>query len=251
MTSREIFTKKIEGKGPLNFVLIHNAGGDHQFFTHQIDALKKRGGILLLDLPGHGSSAPRSKNTIEDSADVIYEICQQFALKNIVLLGLNNGANIALQTCHQHDLPIHSLVLIDPPLFLGKQFIHEIHEFIDKLNQEDCKTFIQALVNNLFLKTDVSNKEIALKAFMSAEKKSLQGMFRSLIDWDRNSEKKLQAIQLPTLCLLTDEHHCSYSKICDIAPKFEVGKVIGSKCWATLEVPEQINAMIERFLTLL
>jgi hypothetical protein len=32
------------------------------------------------------------------------------------------------------------------------------------------------------------------------------------------------------------------------APQFEIGKVVGSKCWATLEVPEQLNAMITRFL---
>ena len=32
------------------------------------------------------------------------------------------------------------------------------------------------------------------------------------------------------------------------ASQFEIGKVVGSKCWATLEVPEQVNAMMARFL---
>lgn len=32
------------------------------------------------------------------------------------------------------------------------------------------------------------------------------------------------------------------------ASYFEIGKVVGSKCWATLEVPEQVNAMIARFV---
>ncbi len=59
----------------------------------------------------------------------------------------------------------------------------------------------------------------------------------------------LKKITCQTLCILTDEHHCSYAKMRQAAPDFEIGKVIRSKCWATLEVPQQVNSMIVRFLT--
>src|SRR3989344_2976299 len=41
LNMNELFFEKIKGAGPLNFILIHNAGGSHQFFIHQIDTLKK------------------------------------------------------------------------------------------------------------------------------------------------------------------------------------------------------------------
>jgi hypothetical protein len=63
-----------------------------------------------------------------------------------------------------------------------------------------------------------------------------------------DSEANASHISCPTLCILTDEHHCSYEKMKHQAPHFEIGKVVGSKCWATLEAPEQVNAMIQRFL---
>ncbi len=50
----EIFVEKLQGTGNLDFVLIHNAGSDHRFFTHQIEVLKKFGDVIWLDLPGSG-----------------------------------------------------------------------------------------------------------------------------------------------------------------------------------------------------
>lgn len=62
---------------------------------------------------------------------------------------------------------------------------------------------------------------------------------------------KLLKINLNTLTILTDEHHCSYRKLTSIKNNMiTLAKVVGSKCWATLEVPEQINAMISRFLSI-
>ena len=229
-------------------MLIHNAGGDRNFFTYQVKTLKKHGNILLLDLPGHGNSPAMDKNSITDSSNIIYEICKELNLSNICLIGLNNGANIALNIFSQNDLPINSMILIDPPLFMNEKFVKEINEFIGILIGGYLEDFINSLVNNLFIKTDEINKNIALNSFMSSDKNSLQEMFKSLIEWDKNSENVLKNIRCQTLCILTDEHHCSYNKLKGIAPSFEIGKVIGSKCWATLEVPEQINAMIERFL---
>jgi hypothetical protein len=86
--------------------------------------------------------------------------------------------------------------------------------------------------------------------FNGVNKKSLTGILRGLLEWDAKSAGILKSIACPTLCILTDEHHCSYEKMHGEAPQFEIGKVIGSKCWATLEVPEQVNAMISRFLML-
>lgn len=244
----KVYFEKIKGEGLLNFVLVHNAGGNNNFFTHQIDILKKKGDVILLDLPGHGSSTPAANNSIDDSSKVICDIYQKLALKNVYLLGLNNGANIVLNTFYKHKFPISCLILIDPPLFMNQKFIAEIEEFIHKLSQDKYEEFVHLLVTNLFIKTSKLNKDIAFNAFMQADRGSLQEMFQSLIKWDKNSSKVLQSITCPTLCIITDEHHCSYQKLKEVAPSFQLGKVVGSKCWATLEVPEQVNAMMERFI---
>ena len=250
MDLKEIFLKKVAGTGDLTFILIHNAGGDHHFFTHQIDTLVKFGDVILIDLPGHGASGITHENGLSDSSSIIAKICQHFSLEHVCLVGLNNGADVAIDTVFQYDLPIDSIILIDPPLFMNENFIAEINEFIHTLDGEDCDHFIRSIVDNLFIETDEATKAIALNAFLGADRRSLQGMFRSLIEWDKSSAKMLRSIQIPALFILTDEHHCAYNKLKQSSDNFTIGKVIGSKCWATLEVPEQINSMLKRFLTI-
>lgn len=245
----EIFVERLPGTGNLNFVLIHNAGTDHRFFTHQLETLRQFGDVIQLDLPGCGKSHPISSYKMRDLSSVIAAICRKLSLKNICLVGLNNGANVSIDTVLNHSLAIERLVLIDPPIFMDHSFVSEINSFIESLEKAQFNhQFVASLVDALFVHTDASNKEIAASAFNGVNKKSLQGIFRGLLEWDAKSAGILKNIACPTLCILTDEHHCSYEKMRREAPQFEIGKVVGSKCWATLEVPEQVNALISRFL---
>lgn len=246
----DIFIEKLKGNGNLNFVLIHNAGGNHHFFIHQIELLKKYGDVICMDLPGHSQSRGISRYQMDDLSSIINQVCKNLSLNNISLIGLNNGADIAIDMMINYSLPVKNIILIDPPIFMENSFIFEINEFIKKLEHEDYNLFVQSLVDALFIDTDKQNKEIASKAFNNVDKTALQNIFKGLIEWDAQSKGKLKKILSPTLCILTDEHHCTYQKLKEEAPQFEIGKVIGSKCWATLEVPEQVNAMIGRFLRL-
>jgi len=247
----EFFVERLQGNGSFNFILIHNAGGNHHFFIHQVELLKKYGDVVWLDLPGHSESKGISSYKMSDFSSIINQICKNLSLKNICLIGLNNGADIAIDTALNYALPIKNIILIDPPILMEKSFIAEINEFINQLEREDYSKFVTSLVDALFIHTDSQNKAIATKAFNNVDKKALQNIFKGLIEWDTQSNGKLRNILYPTLCILTDEHHCTYNKLSQEAPQFEIGKVIGSKCWATLEVPAQVNAMIERFLMII
>lgn len=249
MGTMNIFVEKLSGKGDLDFVLIHNAGANHRFFTPQIEMLQQFGHVTYLDLPGCGKSSPVSNYKMEDLSSIIVETCKKFSLNNIYLVGLNNGANVAIETAVKRSLPIQGLILIDPPIFMDPSFVKEINSYIVNLEGTAFDDeYVTTFVNALFLNTDSSNKEIAKNAFKGVDKKSLQEIFKGLLEWDAQSKGILKKIDCPTLCILTDEHHCSYKKMLEEAPHFEIGKVVGSKCWATLEVPEQVNAMISRFL---
>ena len=61
-----------------------------------------------------------------DLSSIIATICRKLSLKNICLIGLNNGANIAIDTALHHSLVIEKLVLIDPPIFMDESFVNEL-----------------------------------------------------------------------------------------------------------------------------
>ena len=165
----EIFVEKIQGNGNLNFILIHNAGGNHHFFTHQIELLKKYGNVIWLDLPGHGESQCVSGYQMNDLSLIVNKICENLTLQNICLIGLNNGADIVIDIAFNYSLQIKSIILIDPPLFMEKSFTGEINEFIKQLDleHENYEKFVISLVDALFIETDQYNKEIAIHGILS------------------------------------------------------------------------------------
>ena len=244
----EIFVKQVSGNGTLSFVLIHNSGGNHHFFNHQIKCLEKIGNITLLDLPGNGQSQPIDNSTIKNLASIVSKICQKLSLTNICLVGLNNGANIAIEVALNKLLPIKGIVLLDPPIFMNQEFISEIENFILELEKKDLEDFSTSVSNTLFLNTNLENKQIAKNAFMNIDIQAQQKAFKGLLDWDKKSHGIFKKINYPTVCLISDEHHISFEKLKKEAPSIEIGKVVGSKSWMTLEVPEQVNSMIERFI---
>ncbi len=250
---KEIFLERVSGSGDLNFVLIHNAGGDHHFFTHQIEMLGQFGDVIQIDLPGHGKSEVTASYKIADLSALIVEMCTQLSLKNVCLIGLNNGANIAIEMFLRSSMEINGLILLDPPIFMNEAFVREIREFIQVLEKpESFDQFLLSLADHLFVDTDLKNKKRAIEAFSTVNKQALQAVFSGLIEWDAHLNKgQLKNVTCPTLCILSDEHHCTYEKMRTEAPQFELGKVVGAKCWAALEVPEQINSMIARFLKII
>lgn len=248
---QEFFAEKIKGNGSYNFILIHNAGGNHQFYRYQIDTLKKYGDIVWLDLPGHNKSkgSTLSSYTTNDLSSFIVKIAKHFLLQNVCLIGLNNGANIALNIVLNRMMPVERLILVDPILFMNEEFIGEINYFIKRFAEPELAEFLASLGDAFFIKTTEINKKIAIDSFANVDIRSLQEVFRGLIASNVDLTN-LSNINLPALAILTNEHHCPYAPLKQSAPHIQISKVVNSKNWATLEVPDQINPMIESFLSL-
>lgn len=237
------------GEGKNIFLLLHNAGGNRRFFDYQIDILKNICRVIAIDLPGHGkSSANLPTYSIKEYADVIIQFCSKLGIEKINIIGLNNGANIAVEIANLNTSLVKNLILIDPPLFMNEHFIGEIKTFITQLSNSTLNEFIETLSFNSFIKGTEKTKKIAEAAFKAASPNILASIFSDLIEWDKTALKKIANLTIPVLCIITDEHHCAFNKLQSCNNKIEIGKVVYSRCWATLEVPEQVNPMILRFL---
>lgn len=245
-----LFYKKV-GAGLKSFVLIHNAGGNHQFFTHQMEALGQLGSVYAFDLPGYGQSpAAKEAYTTAETATLLAEAIQQLGLSRICLVGLNNGANISIEISLNKNLPLRELVLIDPILFMSTDFVREVENFITHLEASGVEAFIDGLIDEFFVETTQANKDIASKAFKQCSKTVAVSALRDLIAWSAKAPPKLLQLSVPALVILSNEHHCPYQPLQGLNPLIDTAKVMGSKCWASLEVPEQINAMIKRMVEL-
>ena len=67
--------------------------------------------------------------------------------------------------------------------------------------------------------------------------------------WNDKAVDRLKACKLPILYI--EDHGGRYSDLAlfsEVCPQLVVGKVVGSGHFPTLEVPDQVNAMIQRFI---
>ena len=70
-----------------------------------------------------------------------------------------------------------------------------------------------------------------------------------MFDWNDKAVDRLKVCKLPILYIEDDGGcHSDLARFSELCPQLIVGKVVGSGHFPTLEVPEQVNAMIQRFI---
>jgi pimeloyl-ACP methyl ester carboxylesterase len=82
----------------------------------------------------------------------------------------------------------------------------------------------------------------------SAPQHVMVSAFEGLRDYDPTEAAK--GISVPSLYIAADEAQprSDMPRLYELAPQMLYGKTVGSGHFCQLEVPEQVNAMIERFL---
>jgi len=96
-----------EGQRPA-VVLLHGAAGTHLFWPSEMRRLAGYR-VYALDLPGHGKSGGRGRQSIEAYVDVLREWLAATGLHSAVTVGHSMGAAIALSLALSH--PEHVLGL--------------------------------------------------------------------------------------------------------------------------------------------
>lgn len=239
---------KIEGEGKRHFVLIHNAGGDHNFLNEQCLFLSKLGKVLTLDLKGHGAS-PKSEGDYKFStlAKEIKQLCDQNGIKNATVVGLNIGANIALELALNSDL-VAALVLIEPPILMNRKTIKMIKKELKEFKKSTTEVIAKRVVEHAIFRSSLENQYMAIKAFQESSVFAREKMYEHLLVENWNYLKKLRLLESPILIIQTSFPFTSKQDLVAACPQVLYGQVVGSGPWATVEVPDQVNAMIERFV---
>ena len=118
-TSRGIFFECAGGTGE-PIILIPAFSMDRRMWAGQLATLRSLGRVITYDLRGHGGSAPQSEPFT--GMDDLLGLMDELGLARAHLIGLSNGARIALDFVLLHPERVHSLVLAaaGPSGFVGR-----------------------------------------------------------------------------------------------------------------------------------
>jgi pimeloyl-ACP methyl ester carboxylesterase len=240
-------------------ILINGWTGDHRIFTPQIDHFAQSRRVVAINLRGHGASdAPLQEYTIAGFADDIAWQCTELGLHRPVVVGHSLGGAIALELCGRYPELASGLVMIDSIVMPRKELRHaaEIHQLLQGIGGPNYLAVSRANAWEIGCDHDdpARRKAIFDEYILPPCENTPQHVAFSAIKnaIDHGLEPAAEACRIPMAYISADVPLVNMARDLDrlkeLCPQLVVAKTMLAGHFNTIEVADQVNAMIERFL---
>jgi len=238
------------GSGTPPVLFVHGWGCDHTFLAPQAAFFGRNHRVVSVDLRGHGASeAPHQDYTMATfAADIAWQ-CAQLRLERPIVVGHSMGGNVALELAARHSEIPAAIVLIDSGILPPPSFIEALRPLATALWRQDCVEIIQKIVSSLFIATDDPARKARLVACMAnTEQHVLASSFSNHVT-DYDATDAAHASRVPTAYIGAAVSMADLVRFRAACPQLMTAQTLGSGHFAPLEVPDQINSMLLRFIT--
>jgi pimeloyl-ACP methyl ester carboxylesterase len=200
-----------------------------------------------VDLRGHGQSdKPEQEYSMAVFADDLAWMCKELGLEKPVVIGHSMGGVIAVALAAQFpDLP-SAIVTLDSPIVPPQALRERCAPLIEGLRTSAFSDLQSRFVDSMFLPTDNQDRKARIKAGMTSTPQHVAASaFANVFNVP---EVTVQDCRVPLLVLAAAESLSDVPRLREACPQVVTGQTVGAGHFHQLEVPEQITAMIERFL---
>ena len=238
------------GRGAPSLLFAHGWCCDHTHFAPLVAHYGRRHRVVAVDLRGHGASdKPEQDYTVEGFADDLAWLCDRLALVRPVVVGHSLGGVVALDLAARYpDLPA-AIVLLDSSAVPTPRLLANLRPAGDRFRGPDYREQGRAFFANMFMVTDDPDRKARIVEGMCATPQHVMvSTFDQLVGYD--SLPAAERCRVPVLAIASkvpSSDHARFHKLC---PQLLTGQVVGAGHFLHLEVPEQVNPMIDRFLAI-
>jgi len=237
------------GSGNPPILLVHGWTCDHTYMEPQFEHLRRTHRVVAVDLRGHGlSDKPQQDYTMRTFADDLAWLCGQLGLKKPVVIGHSMGGVIALELAAQFPEVAGAVVTLDSPIVPPQTLIEGMTPTIEALRGPNYRAVQQQLVSEaLFIPADDPVRKARIVEDMSSAPQHV--MASAFANIFADTTKNTAACKVPLLILMAAQALSDVPRLQALCPHVMIGQTVGAGHFHQLEVPEQVNAMIDRFLT--
>jgi pimeloyl-ACP methyl ester carboxylesterase len=240
------------GVGEPTVVLLHAPLGFRPQMQPLFDHLSQSHRVIAPDLRGTGSSdAPESGYTIADYARDVVAVCRDAGASRVVLCGHSLGGAIALDAAAMEPAMVAGVVLLDGAVL-----------FPDALRARILEELVPALEGPGRL--EALRGYFASRMFAPFDPPELQGRILESLGalppqvaaavmrdaLDRDFGPRIAAGRYP-LMFIHARVPADLDRLRQLRPDAIIASVAGSGHFMAEIVPDQVNAMLDRFLTIL
>lgn len=235
------------GSGGPPLLFVHGFGGSAEHFAAQLEHFRRRHRVVALDRRGHGrSDKPEGPYTIPAIAEEVAWTARELGLHKPVLVVHSMGV-IGLEVVSQFPELASALVILDAPALPPAPVRALFEELGAGLKTPAYREVIEGVCNNLiFLPTDDKERRRRLHAgIVETQQAVLSTTWQEFLAYDpvpAASRCKLPLLYVNSV-MPFDE-----ARLRELCPQIQIGRTVGSGHMHQVEVPDQVNAMIEQFL---
>jgi pimeloyl-ACP methyl ester carboxylesterase len=236
------------GRGTPSLIFIHGMGCDHTHFAPQLAHERDNHRVVAVDLRGYGQSdKPKQDYSIAGFADDVAWLCRELEIHRPVIVGHSMGSMIALDlAARRSELPA-AIVALDAPLFVSPPVAEARGKAAQAMWTPAYQEVLRAYFSSrAFAPTDDPERRERILAGMCAlPQYVIASTFTALHSYDTGAAAaacKVPLLYIGAMAPIDLDH---FRRLC---PQLVVGRTVGAGHWHQLEVPEQVNAMIDRFL---
>jgi pimeloyl-ACP methyl ester carboxylesterase len=236
------------GSGDPELLFVPGWCCDHTAFEPQFDYFRDSHAVTALDLRGVGKSdTPEEGYSIPELTDDVAALCAEVGIEKPVVVGHSLGGMIAVELAARYSSLPSALVLVDPgPIDPPPETVEFFREFAEQLEGPDGEKIRRAYVGDF----DTRDEELArwiVDHMCRVQQPIAAAVVRGVSEW--NGREPFSRCELPVLLLRRwIGAETDVLRLLELKPDLEVAITNGAGHFHQLEVPEQVNAMIERFL---
>ncbi len=231
------------GAGDPPLVFVPGWCCDRSLFAPQVEHFSVRHRVVAVD-PRHGRDIPTL-------ADDVASLCAELGLERPVIVGHSLGGMIGIELAARHpSLPL-AVVGLDPgPIHAVPEALRLYDAFAAQMAGPDGEAVRRAYVEEAAAGTlDPAWKRRIVETMCSVPLAEAAAGIRGVVAW--NGLGALAMCRVPLLVLRARTGGSNdAARLLAIKPDVHFGVTVGSGHFNQLDVPEQVNPMIERFLAI-
>jgi pimeloyl-ACP methyl ester carboxylesterase len=221
---------------------------DHTAFQPQFEHFSRTHAVTALDLRGVGQSdGPEDGYSIPRLADDVAAFCAAVGIEKPVLVGHSLGGMIAVDLAARYPSLPGALVLVDPgPIDYLPETVEFFTGLAEQLEGPDGADVRRAYAHDMGAQ-DEKLAQWIVDHMCLPEQPVAAAVIRGVSEW--NGRDLLSRCTVPVLLIRAEiGADTDVLRLQTIKPDLQVAITVGAGHFHQLEVPDQVNAMIERFL---
>jgi pimeloyl-ACP methyl ester carboxylesterase len=239
------------GAGDNPMIFVHGWSCDRSYFAPQFEHFATGHAVATMDLRGHGDSSQPAPGPgvydVDTLADDVLAVTAAVGFQRPVVVGHSLGALIGL-SCAARTEEISALVMIDPAPITNEPVKAFFRESFGAVNADADRSWRTSFVTGLFAPTDVARRTEIIQAMPAVAPGIAAAVIRAMGEFDGASA--LGSVSVPVLAIGSAVPTNEPADLRSLCPEITIGQTVGAGHFNHLEVPEQVNAMIERFMAI-